>query len=310
MKAMSTYPIRQYLCLPALILLVFTSCRKDPFEDVVSNERAIETFTLDQGQIGPAIVDRASGKVTVNVISGTNLAQVKPLIQASYKAQVNPASGQAVDFAANNNQFTYTVKAESGKSRDWTVELKPFTETLLGTYKITQLVVYGGTGPEFGGGAVLKMTDKPWVWPATGGPAAELDNTLTFAYTGVTAEGNTYGTFTNQAGADGLYANFLFTGSPQTDVNHFYRKIPKGQGTWQRNYANNTVTFTFADNTSTTANLVGAGTEALGNGISKTTANTALAFNLNGTDDWGKIYTDYDKFVKKPRRFWIDLQKQ
>ncbi|PIQ22928.1 MAG: hypothetical protein COW65_00225 [Cytophagales bacterium CG18_big_fil_WC_8_21_14_2_50_42_9] len=306
---MKTRKIIYHLSLLIIALAIFTGCKKDPFEDVMSNERSIEAFTLAEGQIGPAVVDRATGKVMVNVLQGTDLSQIKPLIQASYKAQVSPASGEPVNFTANNNQMTYTVTAESGQSREWTVELVPFTETILGTYKVTGLVVYGGTGPEYGGAAVLKLTDKPWVWPASGGPDAELDNTLSFTYSGVTAEGNTYGTVNNNAGPDGLYANFQFIGSPETDVNNFYRKIPTGEGQWLRNYADNTVTFTFGDNTTTVGMFVGAGTEDLGNGQSKTTTDNAFAFNLSGTDDWGNIYTDYDKFVKRPRRFWVEVKK-
>jgi hypothetical protein len=69
------------------------------------------------------------------------------------------------------------------------------------------------------------------------------------------------------------------------------------------------VTFTFADNTTSVASFVGPGTEDLGFGKSKTVTNNAFAFNLAGKDDWNKIYTDYDKFVKRPRRFWIEVQK-
>ncbi|WP_210463355.1 hypothetical protein [Rufibacter roseolus] len=300
------------------LLLVFvafcTGCVEDPYDGVVSNERSIEAVTLggDLVQVGPAVVDRTEGKVTVTVLvqPGTDLSKVSPQIQTSYKSTISPGSGEPVNFAANNNQATYTVTSESGKTRDWKVELVPFTETLLGTYDINGLVVFGGTGPEYGGGAVLKMTDKPWVWPASGGPEAELDNTLTFEFSGVTAEGHTYGTVTNNAGPDGLYANFLFVGNPQTDVNGFYRRIPKGVGTWTRNYTANTVTFTFADKTTATATFVGPGSISLGNNLTKTVTDNAFEFTLNGTDDWNNIYSDYDKFVKKPRRFWVEVKKQ
>jgi hypothetical protein len=171
-------------------------------------------------------------------------------------------------------------------------------------------VVYGGTGPEYGGAAVLALTDKPWIWPATGGPAAELDNTLVFEMTGITEDGNTFGTITNNAGPDGLYADFMFIGTPQTNVNNFYRTIPRGTGQWARNYATNTVTFTFADGSATTGTYVTAGTEALGNNNTRTITNSAFAFTLNGTDDWSAIYSDYDKFVKRPRRYWVDVTKQ
>ncbi len=309
--------IKQMKNIKAFILLSFTAailfvlgCKKDPYKDVTSNERSIEAFSLAEGQIGPAVIDRVAGLVKVNVLSqdGDQFTGLKPAIQVSYKGKVSPASGEAVNFDAKN-QATYTVTSESGQTRQWIVELVPFTETLLGTFSIKGLVVYGGTGPEYGGGAVLNLSDKP-VWPAAEGPAAELDNKLTFTYTGATADGKTTGNVTNDAGPDGLYANFTFTPNPQTDVNSMYRKIPKGTSTWVRDYAANTVTFTAADGTTSVATFANAGTEDLGNGQSKTITDNAFVFTLNGVDDWDKIYSDYDKFVKRPRKFWIDVKKQ
>jgi hypothetical protein len=293
---------------------VITSCVRDPYEDVISNERSIEAVYLGEGfiQIGPAIVDREQGYVKVQVLADENtpLSNVAPTIQASFRASTEPASGEPVNFAAGNNKHTYKVIAESGLTRDWVVELVPFTESLPGTYKITGQVLYGGTGPEWGGGAVLNLTDKPWVWPEDGGPEAEMDNTLVFELSGATAEGHTYGTVTNNAGDDGAYADYQFVLDPATDVNHFYRKIPKGEGTWLRNYSNNTITFTFADGSTAVGSFIGEQTIDLGHGHTKTVTNNAFDFTLNGTDDWGAIYSDYDKFVKRPRRFWIDVQKQ
>lgn len=297
-----------------MLMIVVSSCVKDPYDDVISNERSIEAVSLGGGlvQVGPAIVDRETGHVSVQVLvdENTNLSSVAPVIQASYKASTQPASGEPVDFASSDNKHTYTVVSESGKSREWVIELVPFTETLPGTYKITGQVVYGGTGPEYGGGGVMNLTDKPWVWPEDGGPAAELDNTLVFEFTGVTPEGHTFGTVTNSAGDDGEYADYQFVMSPATDVNNFYRKIPKGEGTWLRNYTTKTITFTFEDGSTATGAFIGPQTFDLGNGLSKAVTNSAFDFTLNGTDDWGNIYSDYDKFVKRPRRFWIDVEKQ
>jgi len=306
--------ITKWISLLVLTLAFCVGCTKDPFDDVVSNEKSIEEVSLGNGlvQVGPAVVDRTAGTVTVKVLmeQDTDLSNVSPQIQASYKASISPASGEPINFAANNNIATYTVTSESGQSREWTIELVPFTETLLGTYDIQGLVLYGGTGPEYGGAAVMNLTDKPWVWPATDGPEAELDNVLTFEFTGTTDDGSTYGTITNDAGADGMYADFLFIGNPQTDVNSFYRKIPKGVGTWTRNYSANTVTFTFSDNTTATASFVEPGTISLGNSNTKTVTDNSFEFTLNGTDDWNNIYSDYDKIVKKPRKYWIDVKKR
>jgi hypothetical protein len=312
------------MILLGLVLVFAGSCQKDPYKGVESNEKSIEAFTLGNGlvQIGPAEIDRSAGTVKVKVLmqTGTDLSKVSPAIQTSYKASVSPLSGQVINFSGNSNTAAYTVTAESGQSRTWTVELVPFTETITGTYAIQAMVVYGGTGPEWGGGGVIKMTDKPWVWPADGGPQAEMDNSLVFELTGATADGNTYGKFTNNAGADGKYADFIFSGTPKTDVNAKYRVLPKGEGEWTRNYAANTLTFKFSDGSTKVATFrsgpytytddyTGSGNKK---DIYKKTVNAginSLEFTLTSVDDWGNIYSDYDKFVKSTRRFWIDIKK-
>lgn len=301
----------------ALCTSILTGCTEDPYDGVISNEKSIEAVTLGNGliQVGPALVDRAAGTVQVKVLmqANTNLAAVAPIIQSSYLSKVSPASGEVIDFKSNNNKYEYTVTSESGQSRKWTIQLVPFTETILGTYKITNLSIYGGTGPEFGGAAVLNMTDKPWIWPANDGPQVELDNTLTFEWTGVTANGSTYGKFTNNAGLDAKYADFQFVLSPQININKFYRTMPKGEGVWTRDYTANTVTFTFPDGSTKTGTFIGAGSIDLGNSKSKTVTDNAFDFKLQGVDEWNnaatKIYTDYDKFAGNPRRYWIDVKK-
>ena len=304
----------QYTTVMIFLLMAFAGCKKDPYKGITSNEKSIEAFNLGQGftQIGSAVVDRANAKVQVRVLMqpNTDLSKVVATIQTSYKSTVLPASGQQVNFAASNNLSKYTVTSESGETREWTVQLIPFTETIIGTYSIQGLTVYGGTGPEYGGGSVFKLSDKTG-WPTGETPAAELDNSLSFTFIGVTADGNTFGEFVNNAGADGKYANFIYSGKlPATDVNNFYRVMPKGQGKWSRNYSSNTVTFTFADNKTATGVFASAGTEDLGNGNKKTTTDNSFTFTLNGTDDYGNIYSDYDKIVKRPRKYWIDVKKQ
>ncbi len=290
-----------------------SSCLKDPFDGIKSHERAIKAVTLGDGlvQVGPAVINRDSSKVWVNVLmqEGTDLSSVKPTIRVSYKATIEPASGEPINFAKNNNQAVYTVTSQTGETRQWTIALVPFNEPLLGTYEITGLSLYGGTGPEYGGGAVLFLTDKPWIWPAAGGPQSELDNQLTFTFEGVTSDGKTYGRVMNDAGADGQYADFMYVMDPETDVNHFYRKIPKGEGKWEHDYTANTITFTFADGSMSTGTFISAQTIDLGNGLKKTIPNKAFEFILNGTDDWDHIYSDYDKFVKRPRKYWIEVKK-
>lgn len=312
--------MKEGLKILALLLLVSQlSCVEDPWDDVAGGEWNNERNVIDikfENQIGVATITRTdedSGVIafTINAGAVEDLTAIRlSSMQLSYGASASLAVGESLNFENEARTATFTVTAATGKSREYAVTVTPFEETILGTYKITNLVVYGGTGPEYGGAAVIPMMDKPWVWSDADGPGAELDNTLTFELEGITEEGNTYGRMVNDAGADGLYANFIFTGDPETDVNHFYRKIPKGEGQWTRNYTTGQITFTFEDGSTTSGVLVGPGTEEFPDNRSKTTTEQALAFTLSGTDDWDNIYSDYDKFAKRPRRFWIDLEKQ
>lgn len=295
-----------------LLIACCCACTKDPFGGVTSNERSIEAITLGGGlvQIGPAAIDRTAAKATVKVLvqPGTDLSNVVAQIQTSYKSDISPANGTPINFSGNNNQAKLTITSEAGTTREWTVEIIPFTETLLGSYSVQALVLYGGTGPEYGGGAVINLKDKPWVWAGNNTPDKELDNTITFEFSGVTADGKTTGKVTNNAGPDGLYASFMFS-NPAMDLDNVYRLIPTGESTWERDYVNNTVTFISKAGKRTTGTFLGATTIDLGNGLSKTVTDNSLDFTLSGTDDWGNIYSDLDKFVKRPRRFWIDIKK-
>lgn len=299
-----------------IVVIALSGCQKDPFEGIVSHERAIEAVTLggDLIQVGPAQVDRENSKVNVKVLmqDNTDLSKVALRIMPSYKAQVNYDNASLLDFESSGNVKTFTVISESGESREWTVELIPFNEPVLGTYDVEALVVYGGTGPEYGGAGVIRLAEKSWAWPETGGPAAEEDNVLTFEFGGVTDAGVSYGPITNDAGEDGTYADFQYvqTDYPQTDVNHFYRTIPKGVGTWEHDYSDNTITFVFDDGRRVVGKLVESTTIDLGNGNSKVITDQAFEFTLNGTDDWVNIYSDYDKFVQKPRVFWVEVKRR
>lgn len=305
--------------LPFMSMAVLFACQKDPMDDVENGKWNKERNILNivfQDQVGEAAIERegdaAAVSFTYNTSASADLSAVKiSYIEISYGASASVENGETLNFENTDHSAVITVTPVNGEPLDWIITLTPFTESLLGTWDITGLYVYGGTGPEYGGAAVIKMSDKSWCWPAADGPAAEQDNFLTFTMTGITAEGNTYGTVVNDAGADGKYTNFLFVSkTPNIDVNHFYRTIPKGQGSWMRNYATGTVTFTFADGTTKTGVFDGPGTYDLGNSKSRTLTDHAFTFTLNGVDDWGNIYSDYDKFVQRPRKYWVDVKKQ
>ncbi|WP_319226273.1 hypothetical protein [Draconibacterium orientale] len=301
-----------------LTLLGLAGCIKDPMEDITdgswNKERNILGITFN-GQVGEADISRngdvATINFTYNTAAGSELSSIEiNELEISYGASASVKAGETLDFSQGNSAVV-SVTPANGEPLDWVITLTPFTETILGTWNIDGLYVYGGTGPEYGGAAVIRMADKSWCWPGDAGPATEEDNTLTFTMDGITEEGNTYGTIVNDAGADGTYADFMYVlSTPAVDVNHFYRTIPKGAGTWLRNYATGTVTFTFADGTTKTAVFDAPGVYDLGNGQARTLSTNALTFSLSGVDDWGNIYNDFDKFVKRPRKYWIDISKQ
>jgi hypothetical protein len=221
-------------------LASLAGCQQDPFKDVQSHERAITAFTLDKGQIGVADIARTpadTSKVTVYVVKGTDLSKVTPNIATSYKASVSPGSGSITNFAANKNRAVYTVTSESGESRTWLVQVKDYQSDLDGVWRINQLKFqyFIGEGESWGWNGTKNAADNM----ATA--SQEMDNTIEFKVTGVTATGNLTGTFTHSAGPDGAFGDFKQASG--TDFNYKFRKLPISTGTFLRDFTDNTLTF-------------------------------------------------------------------
>ncbi|RZK22114.1 MAG: hypothetical protein EOO56_09695 [Hymenobacter sp.] len=273
----------------------FSSCKQDPFVGIKSHERAITAFTLDKGQIGVADITRTTGdtsKVTVYVVQGTSLAQVTPTIATSYKASVSPGSGSITNFAATKGKATYTVTSESGESRIWLVQIKDYQSDLDGVWHVNQLKFqyFIGEGQSWGWNGTKNLADN------MPNASKEMDNTITFTVTGVTATGNLTGTFTHNAGPDGLFGDFKQADG--TDFNYKFRKLPKTSGTFLRNFTDNTLTFNPGTNESKTIPLVFNATKSM----------MQVSFNVQPYDiDWngsgGKMELGGAKFA------WYLLQK-
>ncbi len=306
-----------------ICILALQSCVKDLQDDVNdggwNHERSVIGIEFEN-QIGAASienVDASTGNIdlAINVGAQPSMASVKlKKLDLSFQATSSVKVGDALDFS--NGQASFTVTSTLGETRTYTIHVSEFTESLVGTYQVNSLTVYGGTGPEWGGGAVMQLADKPWCWSEIYGPDVECDNTLTFTLIGVTEDGSTTGTCFNNAGDDGKYADFIFQGSMNKeeegvdiDLKHFYRQIPEGESTWIRNYSEGTVSFISKEGKTTVGQFVEAGTIDVGYDTSFTVDNQAFQFSLSGTDDWTNIYSDYDKFVKKPRIFWVCVTK-
>jgi hypothetical protein len=307
-----------FIALGALVLL--GACTKKPWDAVEegswNNDRKILNIKF-AGQAGLAKVsevDETTGIIDVSLATSlvTDWSKVAiETLELSYKATSTIQRGGTVDFSGANP--TIAVTSGTGKTRTYTINMTEFTETLTGCYAIKTSRVWGGTGPEWGGGALMDPQSKDWCWyTAEGfGPAAEYDDYLEFTMDKIMDDGNTTGKCIHYGGVNGKHWNCLFKakynleGDTDIDLHKFYRQIPVGESTWVRDYVNNTISFYDANGKVTTGEFMDAGDYTVYEGKVLTVEKKAFGFKLSGVDDWTNIYTDYDKFVKRPRLFFV-----
>lgn len=311
-----------FLAMSALVMM--SACTKDPWNEVAKGDWNHDHRILDikfAGQAGLAQVkdvDASTGTITVqlatNLVDDMSQVAVETL-DLSYKATSSVPRGGTLDFTGAAP--TIVVTSATGKTRTYTIEMTEFTETLVGCFAIPTARVWGGTGPEWGGGALMDPTAKSWCWYTDEGfgPGAEYDDYLEFTLSEIMADGNTTGKCIHYGGVDGKHWNCLFKaavnkeGDTDIDLHKFFRQIPVGTSTWVRDYVNNTLSFTDANGKVTTGEIYPAGEYQIykddSRDVKATVTNLAFVFKLQGVDDWTNIYTDYDKFVKRPRLFMI-----
>lgn len=302
----------------ALVLL--SACTKDPWDQVAEGSWNQDHKILNikfAGQAGLAkVTDVDENTGTIDVQLATNLVENMSSVEVStlelsYKATSSVDRGGKLDFTGAAP--TITVTSATGKSRVYTINMTEFTETILGCYAITSSRVWGGTGPEWGGGALMEPSTKSWCWymDEGHGPNAEYDDYLEFTLDEIMDDGNTTGKCIHYGGVDGKHWNCLFKaavnkeGDTDIDLHKFYRQIPVGESTWVRDYVNNTISFIDANGKTTTGQFLDAGDYPVYEGKVLTVEKNAFGFNLSGVDDWTNIYSDYDKFVKRPRIFFV-----
>ena len=104
---------------------IFTSCVKNPLSGYKSQERAIISFKLPEGQVGASEIVNGTDTATVTlwVENGLDLSALSPLVTVSKNAAVLPAPGVKVNFAAHGNGYTYRVTSESGIPKYWYVRI-------------------------------------------------------------------------------------------------------------------------------------------------------------------------------------------
>lgn len=286
--------------------------------------------TAAQAIAGSFIVDFVEGTIvpadgqTSNtaVLSVTGGAGLEKGQSAKFYLAVKPFTATPVDgltISINGVEkaleFTENLNFVPGQttSIDVTYYTIDFQESLVGAYQIKGLWVYGGTGPEYGGGGFVDMHNKNWLFDeeAGHGVTAEMDNYLEFTLTDLIDDGNkTTGKCINWAGIDSKNWSCWYKQSEvpwnKADLTHFYRQIPVGESTWVRDYSvePNTVTFTDSEGKVTVLELLAPHTV---NGHEFT--NETFHTKLNGTDNWNAIYNDIDKVYYKPRNYFIEVAK-
>ena len=100
---------------------------------ILSSEKAITAFSLAGAE---GTVNENDYTIAVTLLAGTDLTSLSPAITASPGASVLPAGGTAEDFT---NPVTYTVTAENGTTRTYTV-----TVTLAAAIRVDSMTDLGG----------------------------------------------------------------------------------------------------------------------------------------------------------------------
>jgi hypothetical protein len=119
----------------ALFLLVgavfFTSCEKEE----LSSKKEILAFIFEASKNAELernfLGDIDGPNISAEVAFGTNLNQLIPTIEISPRATLSPASGVVQDF---NNPVVYTVTAEDGTTKTFTVAVTPAPAMYIGTW--------------------------------------------------------------------------------------------------------------------------------------------------------------------------------
>lgn len=122
----------------------------------MSDEAEILSFVLDE-QTAPASINSASATVSIEVAYGTSLLALVPTITISESATIDPQSGVAQDFT---NAVVYTVTAQNGDEKEWTVSVSVVLPSIDAT--LSDLKVDGSTIPGFNPATLAYEIELPF----------------------------------------------------------------------------------------------------------------------------------------------------
>ncbi|SHF78335.1 hypothetical protein SAMN05444274_10927 [Mariniphaga anaerophila] len=280
----------------------------NPMWYTLTKEREIQTGNsiVSLGvasQVGDAAIDAENKEISVVVENnGADVSAIEITeLTTSYMATADKTVGETLNFS-NNNTAEIVVTSESGEAVTWTIKLQiDFAAddvSIAGTWTVGQIGVYCDL-----------FSWEDWGWDKSETltnylpqASAELDNTITFSVDGKNEQDQPYGTFENNAGADGEYAGFVSddTSWPETDFNSRYRKVPTGKGTWVLDGETVKITdeggveyiLTLEVKSETEVSLV-----------------SELEF-LSDSFDWDAQNYSYEEVAHMSKKMWYNLNKQ
>lgn len=121
-------------------MLLFSCSKKE--EVILSNENTISKFQLKiKGKLVNGDLDQSTKKITFNV-RGVNVSALVPTIEYPGTARISPLSGETQDFS---KPVIYTVTAENGNTKNYTVTVNNTPFSTDNTISKFQLTVKGNT---------------------------------------------------------------------------------------------------------------------------------------------------------------------
>ncbi len=294
---------------------------------------SVSSITL-KGNNGEKIAGNATVTMPLDGVPTIEMAEdagTEITLTCAEPVSLGVSAAESVDFwfvvppVTFSKGFTVSVNHQEGvttRSTDKSVTIsrnylsKMSVSTTLtgarpGTYRISHLWLWGGTGPEYSGTKVIDLLTVPNYFNKDDnrGVTALIDN-----YYQIGADGS----FVNYAGEDARNWWFVYSGSvnPEThkdlDLRKFYDVLPLSTGSVSID--GTTVKLTRADGTSTQATWVGPGSYEMTNTKPLKTVkieNQALMFTISGgKDNWGDyMYTDYQVVAGHPRLLFVELEQ-
>ncbi|WP_068475000.1 hypothetical protein [Saccharicrinis aurantiacus] len=242
-------------------------------------------------QLGESSVDEENKQLVVVIPdNGSDISAIEiTALEVSYGASADVVVGSTLDFSSENTS-SVTVTSEAGEESVWTIKLMVAPD-LAGTWSLPSQIIY--VEQEWGD-KYTKDISVDFV-----NASKEYDNEVVIVEEGL-SDGKPFGKITNNAGADGQYADYDMPDDDTVDMNYKLRHLlPTGESYWELDL--NTLTMSIGvskDEITSTAKLV------------PTDTGVTLQFEIPYKDNeptWN--YNNYDNYMCWSYQFDINLDK-